>query len=82
MKIQTCTQIVHAALYYLNQGWEISVSHCDREDNRAADWIATYGLSNPIGLHVFTQAPRGLEQILLEDKQRKALLRPCRLQAT
>ena len=55
--------------------WEVRVSHCYREANRAADWLANYGVSSAQKLVIFEAVPRDLRAVLLEDLGGLALAR-------
>ncbi|XP_056697578.1 uncharacterized protein [Spinacia oleracea] len=48
-------------------GWEVRVGHCYREANRAADWLANYGVNMEQRILLFEAIPGDLRTILLED---------------
>lgn len=58
-----------------DQEWEVVVKHCYREANRAADWLANYGVGLNPKLVIMEAAPMGLRDVLLEDLSGVALLR-------
>ena len=41
----------------LEQDWIVQLEHVYREANSAADFLATYNLNFPIGLHVLISPP-------------------------
>lgn len=47
--------------------WEIKIYHCYREANRAADWLANYGVGLARKMVLLQAASVGLHAILLED---------------
>ena len=47
--------------------WKVTVSHCYREANRAADWLANFGVSLDQRLLVLEAVPGDLQTVLLED---------------
>ena len=47
--------------------WEVEVAHCYREANRAADWLANFGVTSKEKLVIFTAVPKDLSAVLLED---------------
>lgn len=49
------------------QEWEVTISHCYREANRATDWLANYGVAMSMDVVMFEAAPVGLQAVLLED---------------
>lgn len=51
----------------LNMEWQVSLSHCYRETNYAADYLANQALLLPLGVHVFPTPPSGTEGWLLHD---------------
>lgn len=57
------------------QDWEVVVSHCYREANRAADWLANYGVGLIPKLVIMEAAPVSLRTVLLEDVSGVVLLR-------
>ena len=48
-------------------GWEVKITHCYREANRAADWLANYGVLNHQSVALLEAVPKDLHAVLLED---------------
>lgn len=48
-------------------GWEVAIQHCYREANRAADWLANFGVDMEQRFHYFEAIPSDLRNVLLED---------------
>lgn len=67
--IRRCKEMVN------KQDWEVVVSHCYREANRAADWLANYGVGLIPKLVIMEAAPVSLRTVLLEDVSGVVLLR-------
>lgn len=67
--IRRCQELVR------NKEWRVVVQHCYREANRAADWLANYGVGLSPKLVIMEAAPPGLRTVLLEDLSGVALLR-------
>lgn len=59
--IRRCKSLIN------REGWEVTVHHCYREANRAADWLANYGVGMEQNLLIFEAVPLDLRTILLED---------------
>ncbi|KAF7825093.1 putative reverse transcriptase [Senna tora] len=55
--------------------WEIKFVHVYREGNFAADALATYAFSWPLGLNALDVAPAFLHQFLLADIEGRGCLR-------
>ncbi|KAH9750277.1 putative ribonuclease H protein [Citrus sinensis] len=51
----------------LSRDWIVGVNHIYREANIAADFLASFSLSFPLGLHFLTKAPPSLQCILNND---------------
>lgn len=49
------------------QGWEVTVHHCYREANCAADWLANYGVNMEQHLLIFEAIPVDFRSVFLED---------------
>lgn len=49
------------------QEWEVTISHCYREANRAVDWLANFGVDMTPKVVIFEAVPVGLHAVLLED---------------
>ena len=47
--------------------WEVRVTHCFREANRAADWLANYGVRLVEKFVMLEAVPKDLHAVLLED---------------
>ena len=47
--------------------WEVKVTHCYREANRAADWLANFGVTSQEKFVMLQAVPRDLHAVLLED---------------
>ena len=47
--------------------WEIKISHCYREANRAAGWLANYGVSLTERFAILEAVPKDLHVALLKD---------------
>jgi len=56
-----CHELLH--IY----GWEVRVSHCYREANRATDALATMGVDDPRFLVILNSPVDGLSTIPLEE---------------
>lgn len=50
-----------------NSEWVVKVEHCYREANRAADWLANYGVSLEEKFVLLAVVPVDLKAILMED---------------
>ena len=50
-----------------NREWEVKVEHCYREANRAADWLANFGVSLEVKFELIEAVPKDLRAVLLED---------------
>ena len=57
------------------EGWVVNISHCYREANRAADWLANYGVDLMDKCEIIRAIPKDLRAILLEDLGGMALPR-------
>lgn len=63
-----CTHLLNQCLQLLdNDSWEVQILHVYRESNRAADWLANYGVAQLLPTILHTSAPPGLRSILDED---------------
>ncbi|KAL9411534.1 hypothetical protein AB3S75_045186 [Citrus x aurantiifolia] len=51
----------------LSREWVVKVNHIYREANIAADFLASFSLSFPLGLQLLTVAPPNLQRILHND---------------
>ncbi|KAL9457182.1 hypothetical protein AB3S75_006260 [Citrus x aurantiifolia] len=51
----------------ISRDWVVKVNHIYREANIAADFLASFSLSCPLGLQVLTVAPPNLQSILRND---------------
>ncbi|KAL9433259.1 hypothetical protein AB3S75_028147 [Citrus x aurantiifolia] len=51
----------------IKQDWHIVVRHVYRKANHAADFLANYALSTPLGFHIFHKPPPGLASIITHD---------------
>ncbi|XP_021849494.1 uncharacterized protein [Spinacia oleracea] len=49
------------------QGCEVTISHCYRKANRAADWLANFGVDSDQKLVFLEAVLRDLQTVLLED---------------
>lgn len=49
------------------QDWQVTIHHCYREANRAADWLANFGVDRTEKFTMVGAAPAGLRAILVED---------------
>lgn len=67
--IKKCKELVSRA------EWRVSIQHCYREANRAADWLANYGVGLSPKMVLLEAAPAGLRAVLLEDLSGVALAR-------
>lgn len=47
--------------------WEVSIGHCYREANRAADCLANLGVQSEQKIIMIEAVPKDLHAILLED---------------
>lgn len=56
-------------------GWRVTIHHCYREANRAADWLANYGVGLNARMVLLSATPADLRDILLEDWSGVGLLR-------
>ncbi|KAL9462413.1 hypothetical protein AB3S75_000421 [Citrus x aurantiifolia] len=59
--------LIKAIRKLLEQDWIVQLEHVYREANCAADFLATYSLNSPIGLHVLLSPPPGIVGILCKD---------------
>ena len=62
-----CYPLVKGIQELLSRSWQISVKHIYREANFAADFLANFALSLPLGLHVFSNPPDGVNVWLRND---------------
>ena len=49
------------------ESWEVKVSHCYREANKAADWLANHGVGLNQPFSLIEAVPKDLLAVLLED---------------
>ena len=71
-----CTHIINACRRLVrDSSWDIRVSHIFREGNRAADWLANYGVAQPLRFFVLEDIPLSFSRILEEDCRGVALPR-------
>lgn len=47
--------------------WEVTITHCYREANRVADWLANYGVNADLTVVIFEAVPMDLKAVKLED---------------
>ena len=73
--IRTCKAVLSM------EGWEVTISHCYREGNCAADWLANYGVTSSQRLIIFEAVPKDLHTILLEELGGLALARVVLVEA-
>ena len=60
--------IIRKCLALINrEEWEVKVTHCYREANRAADWLANYGVNLQEKFVMLQAVPKDLHAVLLED---------------
>lgn len=67
--------ITHCKSQIAKSEWEVTIHHCYREANRAADWLANYGVGLVPKMVILEAAPAGLRDVLLEDLSGVALAR-------
>lgn len=58
-----------------SQQWEVQFAHVYREANCVADWLAHFGHSLCIGLHIFQHPPKGCSLLPLKDQMGVGLQR-------
>ncbi|KAK7304961.1 hypothetical protein VNO77_42857 [Canavalia gladiata] len=51
----------------LMENWTVRISHCYREVNKVADWLAGYAHTTEVGLHVLDVPPPACVRFLTED---------------
>ena len=59
--------LIKAIRNFLEWDWIVQLEHVYRETNCAADFLASYSLNSPIGLHVLPSPPPGIVGILCKD---------------
>ncbi|KAL9411648.1 hypothetical protein AB3S75_045283 [Citrus x aurantiifolia] len=59
--------LIKAIRKLLEQDWIVQLEHVYREPNCAADFLTTYSLNSPIGLHVLLSPPPEIVGILYKD---------------
>ncbi|KAL9438044.1 hypothetical protein AB3S75_023834 [Citrus x aurantiifolia] len=59
--------LIQAIKDYLNLDWQVSLSHIYREANFAADYMANFAFSIPLGLIVYPTPPLGVRSFLFHD---------------
>lgn len=65
-----CTHMLNQCLHLIYQeSWDVKIIHVYREGNRAADWLANYGVSQLLPIIRHSSAPPGLRPILAADLQ-------------
>ena len=47
--------------------WEVKITHCYREANKAADWLANHGVLINQSVVLLEAVPKDLHAVLLED---------------
>ena len=68
--------VVNQCKQLINQnGWTVTLTHCYREANRAADWLANHGLDGDKLYDTFASLPTDLAKVLREDLQGVAIAR-------
>ncbi|KAL2944461.1 hypothetical protein RDABS01_032808 [Bienertia sinuspersici] len=61
-------QVVKQCLKLLsNPNWTVMISHCYRQANRAADWLANHGVSQNLHVNYPSYLPPGLAAVVRED---------------
>lgn len=66
-RLNASSPLVKSIKALLAQNWQVSVHHIYREANFAADFLATFALSLPLGLHSLLSPPPGVEFWLRSD---------------
>lgn len=69
--------LIQAIKELLRRNWTCQLVHKHRECNRAADWLADFGLSQHYEFSVLATAPPGLSSILLADCNGSPMPRTC-----
>ena len=59
--------LLQAIKDHIKQGRHITVRHVYREANHAANFLANYALSAPLGFHIFHNPPLSLASIITHD---------------
>lgn len=60
--------IIHKCIALINnREWVVKVEYCYREANRAADWLANYGVNLEEKFVLLAAVPVDLKAVLLED---------------
>ena len=59
--------LIKAIQELIGRDWLIQMNHIYWEANAAADFLATYSLSFPVGLHYFQSPPSNMLNILNND---------------
>ncbi|KAF7815394.1 putative ribonuclease H protein At1g65750 family [Senna tora] len=72
-----CSTILSQIHHWVAFDWEIKFVHVHREGNFAADALATFAFSWPLGLNALNDAPAFLHQFLLADIEGRGCLRLC-----
>ncbi|KAF7829553.1 ribonuclease H [Senna tora] len=72
-----CSAILSQIHHWATFDWEVRFVHVHREGNYAADALAAYAFSRPLGLHVLEAAPICLHQCLLDDLAGRGCHRLC-----
>ncbi|KAL9437497.1 hypothetical protein AB3S75_023376 [Citrus x aurantiifolia] len=72
LKMDSVSDTENAALIktireLLERDWSVHLEHVYREANYAADFLASYSLNSPIGLHVLNSPPTEIVGILCKD---------------
>lgn len=63
-----CAHLINFCRSMINlEDWEVSVIHVFREGNRAADWLANQGVTQPRRTVILEEIPIALSRILEED---------------
>lgn len=63
-----CAHVINDCRSMLNNPeWRVTVVHIYREGNRAADWLANFGVAQNVRFHMFQSVPLELSRILDED---------------
>lgn len=73
------SSLVNGIWELLSRNWQVSVHHIYREANFAADFLATFVLSLPLGFHVLPIPPPGVDVYLCSDSSGGAFPRFVKL---
>ncbi|XP_061357647.1 DExH-box ATP-dependent RNA helicase DExH6-like isoform X2 [Gastrolobium bilobum] len=62
-----CDSVIQSIHELMRENWTVRISHCYREGNQVADWLANYAHSTEPGVHVLDVPPPECIKYLTED---------------